>query len=308
MSLWVRISILGPRAVRGEISHYLQISWRHSDLPSRYGDRSAPAADRRTRRSPHRARHHSIPSRVRRGPTVEEQLLRGHHPNLDRYAAGLKQRALELQRIYPSGPFLAAVEQALRFGLVDLARLETLILRHAAGDFFNLNGSGRQRCVTSCTHCSPSCASMAWRLRLINATTAYQQLSRRPLIRAKWYELFQQKHLVDALLDRLQHRCNHHPHRRSIAAKSGTLGAPTVSQSCINSPVSLSHYRQQGVAVVPAWPPGFPRAGAQRSKTMTSHRRIFFELPHYWTQEQAYAVYELLTDLPRASWQVTIKR
>jgi hypothetical protein len=82
-------------------------------------------------------------------PALEEQLLRGDHPSLERYAAALKQRAygrgvralrrlLELKRTYPSGPFLAAIEEALRFGLFDLQRLETLILKQVAGDFFNL--------------------------------------------------------------------------------------------------------------------------------------------------------------------------
>ena len=93
--------------------------------------------------------HHPTPTRADRGPALEEQLLRGDHPSLERYAAALKQRAygrgvralrrlLELKRTYPSGPFLAAVEEALRFGLFDLQRLETLILKRAAGDFFNL--------------------------------------------------------------------------------------------------------------------------------------------------------------------------
>jgi transposase len=95
--------------------------------------------------------HHPTPTRVSRGPALEEQLLRGDHPSLERYAAALKQRAhgrgvralrrlLELKRTYPSGPFLAAIEQALRFGLFDLQRLETLILKQVAGDFFNLDG------------------------------------------------------------------------------------------------------------------------------------------------------------------------
>ena len=48
------------------------------------------------------------------------------------------RRLLDLKRTYPSGPFLAAVDQALHFGLFDLQRLETLILKHVAGDFFNL--------------------------------------------------------------------------------------------------------------------------------------------------------------------------
>jgi transposase len=93
--------------------------------------------------------HHPTPTRVNRGPGLEERLLSGDHPILERYAAALKQRAygrgartrrrrLELKRTYPTGPFLAGIEEALRFGLFDLQRLETLILKHVAGDFFNL--------------------------------------------------------------------------------------------------------------------------------------------------------------------------
>jgi hypothetical protein len=49
-------------------------------------------------------------------------------------------RLLELQRTYPAEPFLSAIEQALRYGLFDLARLERLILERVAGDFFDLDG------------------------------------------------------------------------------------------------------------------------------------------------------------------------
>ena len=94
--------------------------------------------------------HHPTPVRVSRGPALEEKLLAGHHPSLERYAATLKQRAhgrgvralrrlLELKRTYPSGPFLAAIEQALQFGLFDLGRLEKLILKQVIGDFFSLD-------------------------------------------------------------------------------------------------------------------------------------------------------------------------
>jgi hypothetical protein len=77
-------------------------------------------------------------------------LLRGHHPSLDRYVAALKQRSngrgrralrrlIGLKRTYPSSPFIAAIEQALQYGLFDLGRLEALILKQVAGDFFALD-------------------------------------------------------------------------------------------------------------------------------------------------------------------------
>jgi transposase len=95
--------------------------------------------------------HHSDLSRGRtpKGPSPQEQALRGRDPLLDRYVAELKKRSpgrgvaklrrlLELKRTYPAEPFLAAVAQALEYGLFDLARLERLILERVAGDFFDL--------------------------------------------------------------------------------------------------------------------------------------------------------------------------
>ena len=94
--------------------------------------------------------HHTIPVRQGRGTAAEEALLRGHHDGLDRYTTALRQhprtgnrralrRLIEMQRTYPPGPFIAAIEQALRYGLFDLTRLEDLILRQVAGDFFALD-------------------------------------------------------------------------------------------------------------------------------------------------------------------------
>lgn len=94
--------------------------------------------------------HHSPLTRVARAPEFEAQLLLGHSATLERYASALKQRAhgrgvralrrlLELKRSYPQAPFEAALAQALIFGLFDLGRLETLILKHVAGDFFALD-------------------------------------------------------------------------------------------------------------------------------------------------------------------------
>ena len=94
--------------------------------------------------------HHTMPIRQGRGTAAEDALLAGHHPSLDRYTAALKQRGhagnrralrrlIELQRTYPAAPFIAAIEQALHYGLFDLGRLEELILKHVAGDFFALN-------------------------------------------------------------------------------------------------------------------------------------------------------------------------
>ncbi len=96
--------------------------------------------------------HHSSLQRGKTpsGPSPQEQALTGRDPLLDQYVAALRQRApgrgvsrlrrlLELQRTYPTEPFMAAVKQALQYGLFDLARLERLILDKVAGDFFDLD-------------------------------------------------------------------------------------------------------------------------------------------------------------------------
>ena len=63
------------------------------------------------------------------------QALVAHAPG--RGAARLK-RLLQFQRTYPTEPFLAAVAQALTYGLYDLTRLESLILKQVRGAFFQL--------------------------------------------------------------------------------------------------------------------------------------------------------------------------
>jgi transposase len=99
------------------------------------------------------AEHHPTPMRASHTAAPEQQLLHDDHESLVRYATALKQRShgrglrplrrlLGMKRTYPSAPFLAAVEQALQFGLFDLGRLETLVLRQVAGDFFELDVGG----------------------------------------------------------------------------------------------------------------------------------------------------------------------
>jgi hypothetical protein len=97
------------------------------------------------------AGHHSPLHRQRthEGPSVEEKLLTGHTEWLDRFVQEIKKRSagrginslrrlLELKRTYPTQAFEKAVQEALHFGLYDLARLERIILTHVAGDYFNI--------------------------------------------------------------------------------------------------------------------------------------------------------------------------
>ena len=82
-------------------------------------------------------------------PPKEEVLLSGKNEILDLYIGNLKivsrgrgvlnlRRLLQLQRSYPEEAFIAGIETAQQYGLYDLARVETIILKNVAGDFFEL--------------------------------------------------------------------------------------------------------------------------------------------------------------------------
>ena len=78
-----------------------------------------------------------------------EAALRGHDELLDQYIETLKKhvrgsgyrslnRLLNLKRTYPTEAFLCAIKKANHYGLYDLNRLEDLIIKSVAGDYFNL--------------------------------------------------------------------------------------------------------------------------------------------------------------------------
>ena len=77
----------------------------------------------------------------------DEAELRRVFPEADRYLALLKQKAqaryardlrrlLRLVQDYPYEPLAKAVALALEYGLHDIERLERLVLRQIASDFF----------------------------------------------------------------------------------------------------------------------------------------------------------------------------
>ena len=48
-------------------------------------------------------------------------------------------------RDYPREPVLAAIQEAARYGLYDLDRLERMILRRIARDYFRIDPNPRRR-------------------------------------------------------------------------------------------------------------------------------------------------------------------
>lgn len=82
-------------------------------------------------------------------PTPEERELSGAEPPVPAYAAALKQRSglrwpvalrrlAQMRRDYPRKPLLEAVTTASHYGLYDLDRLERMVLRNVAQDYFVL--------------------------------------------------------------------------------------------------------------------------------------------------------------------------
>ena len=87
--------------------------------------------------------------RHERAPFPEEQDLRRLLPEIDAYLAALKRRGklqttlafrqlLRMAREYPHAPLLAAIQTAAHYGLYDLGRLERMVLRGIATDYFHL--------------------------------------------------------------------------------------------------------------------------------------------------------------------------
>jgi hypothetical protein len=83
----------------------------------------------------------------------EEQTILQAAPEIAGYVAALKQKGrkvvalslrqlLRLLREYPREPFLSAVREAAQYGLYDLDRLERMILRRVARDYFLLDTEG----------------------------------------------------------------------------------------------------------------------------------------------------------------------
>jgi hypothetical protein len=86
----------------------------------------------------------------RTDPHPEEQAILQTAPELADYLVALKQRGhryltialrqlLRIVREYPRQPVVLAVSEAARYGLYDLDRLERMVLRRIARDYFLLD-------------------------------------------------------------------------------------------------------------------------------------------------------------------------
>ena len=108
------------------------------------------AEDKRTTLAEHRPpRGEGV---KRRDLFPEQQAIVAAAPEIETYVENLKRsgrkvtglalrQLLRLLREYPREPFLAAIAEAAHYGLYDLDRVERMILRRVARDFFLLEGN-----------------------------------------------------------------------------------------------------------------------------------------------------------------------
>lgn len=96
---------------------------------------------------------HRLPrgqGRKRKAPPPEEQMLATTAPELSEYVKELKRKGrkqitlalrqlLRMVREYPREPLREAIREAAYYGLYDLDRVERMVLRRIAGDYFRLH-------------------------------------------------------------------------------------------------------------------------------------------------------------------------
>ena len=110
-------------------------------------DRITPGEGTRSMLPEHRVRRKSHAARV--PPCPEETLLRAQDPCLSQlcdllrkhHGGGAVRAIRRLHRLYldyPTESLITATRTAVAYGLLDLGRLETMVLRAVAGDFFRL--------------------------------------------------------------------------------------------------------------------------------------------------------------------------
>jgi len=92
----------------------------------------------------------------RQQPVPEEQLIVEQLPEVAEYVEALKRHGkkqvtlalrqlLRMVREYPQAPLLAALAEAARFGLYELDRVERMVIRRVASDYFRLGGEDDDR-------------------------------------------------------------------------------------------------------------------------------------------------------------------
>lgn len=141
---------IGRQVVVHEHRRHLLVFDGHQ-LVVEHGKRP-PGAAARVTLPEHRYRRRNGPP----APSPQESVIRAASPVLGAMADALRKRhggqALKAMRQlhtlyldYPTEVLVGAVETALQFGLIDLKRLESIVLQRTRGDFFRLPINAEQR-------------------------------------------------------------------------------------------------------------------------------------------------------------------
>jgi len=136
-------ALIGRQLVIHEHHRQIRVFDGHRLLQER--DKKPYGAGRRDTLPEHRGRRKWDPG----PPLPEETMLRTASPELAALASALRKRhggravraMRHLHRIYldyPTEAVVSAVHRALEFGLLDLHRIERMVLEQIAGDFFRL--------------------------------------------------------------------------------------------------------------------------------------------------------------------------
>jgi transposase len=134
------------------IGHQVEVRETWHEMTIKLDERSTVVHERPVDgagRTVSRPEHRPPRGTSRRQPIREEQVLVGLYPELAEYVRGLRDKGkkqitlalrqlLRMAREYPKEPFLAAVVEAQRFGLYELDRVERMVIRRIAGDYFQL--------------------------------------------------------------------------------------------------------------------------------------------------------------------------
>lgn len=142
--------LIGQRLDVRETVDDITVYYKHEAVAVH--DRVEPGMRQRKTIKEHRPQRGTLARQSHRIELPEEKTLRADSEQLDAFVLGLKQRSAgraiarirrlhKMRQEYPRPAFLRAVEDAVKYGMYELPRLEKMILRNIAGDYFELPGA-----------------------------------------------------------------------------------------------------------------------------------------------------------------------
>ncbi len=137
--------LIGQRVEVRETRSQVKVFHKHREVAGH--DRMQPGSRSASTQKQHRPPRGA--GRRKKQPVPEELRLREQSEALDAYINCLKKRCVgrgatpirrlyRMMKEYPADSFDKAIETALRYGMTDLDRLESMILSNIAGDYFQL--------------------------------------------------------------------------------------------------------------------------------------------------------------------------